>query len=82
MARILGYVAASIDGFVATADDGLDWLFKYDGMDLGEHDYSLFIKRIRTVVMGRSTYDFLANDFPPVGVWRSACHCRHLTTIE
>jgi dihydrofolate reductase len=65
MAKILGYIATSLDGFIATADDSLDWLFKYDGMDLGEHDYSVFIKRIRTVVMGRGTYDFLAADGAP-----------------
>lgn len=60
MARILGYIAASLDGFIADADGGLDWLFRYDEMELGEHDYHTFIKRIRTVVMGRATYDWLA----------------------
>lgn len=65
MAKIVGYIAASLDGYIATADDCLDWLFRYDGMDLGEHDYRLFIKRIRTVVMGRGTYDFLDKDPSP-----------------
>lgn len=65
MAKILGYIAASLDGFIAAPDDSLDWLFKYDGMDLGEHDYALFLKQIRTVVMGRGTYDFLARDPAP-----------------
>lgn len=60
MARILGYIAASLDGFIADADGSLDWLFRYDEMELGEHDYYTFIKRIRTVVMGRGTYDWLA----------------------
>lgn len=62
MARILGYIAASLDGLIATQDDNLDWLFKYDSMNLGEHDYRTFIKRIRTVVMGRGTYDFIARE--------------------
>ncbi|WP_333612455.1 hypothetical protein [Brevundimonas bullata] len=62
MARILGYIATSLDGFIAAPDDSLDWLFRYEGMDLGEHDYAHFLKRIRTVVMGRGTYDFLAKD--------------------
>jgi dihydrofolate reductase len=65
MAKILGYIAASLDGFIAAPDDSLDWLFKYDGMDLGEHDYSLFLKRIRTVVMGRGTYDSIAKEPTP-----------------
>jgi dihydrofolate reductase len=65
MARILGYIAASLDGYIATEDDGLDWLFKYESDDLGEHDYRLFLKRIRTVVMGRGTYDFIAKESSP-----------------
>lgn len=65
MAKIVGYIAASLDGYIATEDDSLEWLFEYDGMDLGEHDYRTFIKGIRTVVMGRGTYDFLAKDPSP-----------------
>ncbi|MFN4185390.1 MAG: dihydrofolate reductase family protein [Hyphomonas sp.] len=65
MARILGYIAASLDGKIADKNDGLEWLFKYDDMDLGEHHYGHFLSRIRTVVMGRATYDFLARDPSP-----------------
>jgi dihydrofolate reductase len=65
MARILGYIATSLDGFIADREDSLDWLFRYDDMDLGEHDYRTFIKRIRTVVMGRSTYDWIAAEPSP-----------------
>lgn len=65
MARILGYIAASLDGFIVDEKGSLDWLFKYDDMDLGEHDYRNFIKSIRTVVMGRATYDWLANEDTP-----------------
>lgn len=62
MARILGYIAASLDGYIAAPGDSLDWLFRYDGMQLGEHDPGVFLKRIRTVVMGRRTYDFIAKE--------------------
>lgn len=65
MARILGYVATSLDGFIATTDESLEWLFTRGDMELGEHDYTLFIKRIRTVVMGRTTYDWLADETSP-----------------
>ncbi len=65
MARIVGYIAASLDGFIAAEDGNLDWLFKYDGGDMGEHDYRTFIKAIRTVVMGRGTYDFIAESDTP-----------------
>lgn len=65
MAKIRGYIAASLDGFIADEDDKLDWLFEYNDMDLGEHHYDTFIRTIRTVVMGRGTYDFLAEDASP-----------------
>jgi dihydrofolate reductase len=58
MARIVGYIAASLDGFIADPDESLEWLFKAEA-ELGEHHYDIFIKRIRTVVMGRTTYDWM-----------------------
>lgn len=59
MARIVGYIAASLDGFIADETEGLDWLYKAEA-ELGEHHYDRFIEGIRTIVMGRSTYDWLA----------------------
>ena len=58
MARIVGYIATSLDGFIADPQESLDWLTGSDA-ELGEHHYDLFIKRIRTVVMGRATYDWV-----------------------
>ncbi|MBZ9985443.1 MULTISPECIES: dihydrofolate reductase family protein [unclassified Mesorhizobium] len=65
MARIRGYIATSLDGYIATEEESLDWLFEYNDLELGEHDYRKFIKRIGTVVMGRGTYDFLEKDGSP-----------------
>lgn len=67
MARIVGYIATSLDGFIATEDHSLDWLYQNGPADLGDHDYNLFIKGIRTVVMGRATYDWIANSPHPWG---------------
>lgn len=60
MARIVGYIATSLDGFIATPDENLDWLTQQPDLNLGEHDYRTFIRSIRTVVMGRATYDWIA----------------------
>lgn len=65
MARIVGYIACSLDGFIATPDENLDWLMQQPELKLGEYDYRLFIKRIRTVVMGRATYDWLERSDAP-----------------
>lgn len=60
MARILGYIASSLDGYIADKDEGLKWLMERKDVELDEFDYNLFIKRIRTVVMGRTTYEWMA----------------------
>ncbi|MDC9824506.1 dihydrofolate reductase family protein [Devosia sp. ZB163] len=65
MARIVGYIASSLDGFIAAPDESLAWLTERRDMELGEHDYNLFIKRIRTVVMGRGTYEWLVKENIP-----------------
>ncbi|HTN61795.1 MAG TPA: dihydrofolate reductase family protein [Devosia sp.] len=69
MARIVGYIAASLDGFIATPEENLDWLMQQPDLELGEYDYRHFIERIRTVVMGRATYDWIER-FP--GAWEYA----------
>ncbi|MEO7223678.1 MAG: dihydrofolate reductase family protein [Devosia sp.] len=58
MARIVGYIAASLDGFIADENEGLDWLYEAEA-ELGEHHYDKFIERIKTVVMGRTTYEWM-----------------------
>lgn len=48
------YFASSIDGFIATPDDGVDWLQPFQTDDLGFHE---FMEQISVVVMGRRTFD-------------------------
>lgn len=60
MAMIRGYIAASLDGYIASADGTLDWLTKYGDVGGGDFSYGRFIAGIRTVVMGRATYDAIA----------------------
>ena len=60
MATIRGYIAASLDGYIATVDGGVDWLDKYGDVGGGEFSYGRFIAGVRTVVMGRATYDAIA----------------------
>ncbi len=64
MARIVGYIASSLDGFIVDTEGSLDWLTSAEA-DLGEHDYERFMQGIRTVVMGRATYDWLIESGTP-----------------
>ncbi len=59
MATIRGYMGVSLDHYIAGPGGNLDWLTPYDKADFGEYGYASFIKQIRTVVMGRATYDWL-----------------------
>ena len=54
--RISVFIAVSMDGFIARADGGLDWLKRVEcpGEDYG---YQAFIDTVDTVVIGRETYD-------------------------
>jgi hypothetical protein len=36
MARIVGYIATSLDGFIATEDENLDWLTQQPDLNLGD----------------------------------------------
>ena len=47
------YFASSIDGFIATPDDGVEWLQPFQTDDLGYHE---FMEHVAVVVMGRRTF--------------------------
>jgi dihydrofolate reductase len=51
------YTAASLDGFIATVDDSLEWLFQLG--DVNDTGYSEFIKDVGALAMGSSTYEWM-----------------------
>ncbi len=51
------YIAASLDGYIATEDDSLEWLFKTEGE--GDNGYSDFYNTVDTILIGRRTYDWI-----------------------
>ncbi|MEZ4663938.1 MAG: dihydrofolate reductase family protein [Caldilineaceae bacterium] len=51
------YTATSLDGFIATEDDSLDWLFPL--ADLNETGYPDFIEAVGALVMGSATYEWM-----------------------
>lgn len=54
MRKVTYGAAASLDGFIARADDSVDWLlWSSDVAEHGKH----FWKTVDTVVMGRRTYE-------------------------
>jgi dihydrofolate reductase len=65
------FVAASIDGFIATEDDDLDWLTELDADPPSESDapnpYAAFIGQVGAIAMGATTYDWVLEHDP--GPW-------------
>jgi dihydrofolate reductase len=51
------YTAASLDGFIATEDDSLDWLFSLGHID--ESSYPAFIANVGALAMGSATYEWI-----------------------
>lgn len=59
MSRIQYYVAASLDGFIATPTDDLGWLLQFDGFEGGTESYESFMAGVGCIVMGGETYAWL-----------------------
>ena len=51
------YTASSLDGFIATADHSLEWLFQLG--DINETSYPTFILEVGALAMGSSTYEWM-----------------------
>ncbi len=67
MSRFQYFVAASIDGFIATAKDDLTWLLEFDGFEGGKESYETFMGGVGCIVMGGETYAWLMEHEP--GNW-------------
>ena len=55
--KTIYYAATSLDGFIATEDDSLDWLFALG--DLNGSSYPEFIAGVGALAMGSSTYEWM-----------------------
>lgn len=51
------YTATSLDGFIATEDDSLDWLFPLG--DINQTSYPAFIAEVGALGMGSATYEWM-----------------------
>lgn len=72
------YTAASLDGFIATEDDSLEWLFQLGDVD--DTSYPEFIRAVGALAMGASTYRWMLqhvvkSDSASPGAWPYAMPC-------
>lgn len=52
MRPVILFIATSLDGYIATPDGGIDWLFTDQ-----DYGYAKFYAGVDVVLMGRKTYD-------------------------
>ena len=55
--KTIYYTAATLDGFIATLDDSLDWLFPLG--ELESTSYPDFIQGVGALAMGSATYEWM-----------------------
>ena len=59
------YLAQSLDGYIAEADHGIDWLTNYggeadtDASEATDGSYDAFFAQVGAVAMGSATYEFI-----------------------
>ena len=51
------FTATSLDGFIATEGDSLDWLFPLG--DINDTSYPAFIREVGALAMGSATYEWM-----------------------
>ena len=54
--KISIYIAASIDGYIARKDGGLDWLDRVGGVD-EDYGFQKLLNSIDALIIGRKTYE-------------------------
>jgi dihydrofolate reductase len=75
LSRSQYYCAASLDGYIAEADDTLEWLMKYEGSFEGagaepmKGSYDRFYDGVGALVMGSATYEFILAHEAGGGEW-------------
>jgi len=68
MRKVILYIAASLDGYIARQDGSIDWL--PDPTADFDYGYDELLGRIDTVLMGRTTYEQVRGfgDYPYAGM--------------
>lgn len=75
MSKAQYYCATSLDGYIATSDDSIDWLQTYEGNFEGEGvepikgAYERFYEGVGALIMGATTYEFVLGHLAEDGEW-------------
>ncbi|SHL25523.1 Dihydrofolate reductase [Chitinophaga jiangningensis] len=84
MRKIKLYIAVSLDGYIATTNDNLDWLINFPVLEGVDYGYAAFLAGIDTCLMGNETYRWLQRNqeewaYPDLTTY---VFTRHANTLE
>lgn len=65
MRKAVLFIAMSLDGYIADADGGVDWLCGQESDIETEDRWSEFVKEVDTVLMGWNTYHQIVTELSP-----------------
>lgn len=60
--NVVLFIASSLDGYIATEDESLEWLFNVEGE--GDNGITEFYDTVDTILMGKRTYDWIIKENP------------------
>jgi len=79
MSKTQYYCAATLDGYIADQNDGIDWLMGYEGSYEGEDaepgpmsdggSYEQFYEGVGALISGSTTYEFVLDHIGDGGSW-------------
>lgn len=65
MRKVILYIAISLDGYIADSRGSVGWISGQDENLEMEDTFTPFFSNVDTVIMGRNTYDQVANELSP-----------------
>lgn len=60
--KVVLNIACSLDGYIATEEDSLEWLFDVEGQEEANKGIEEFDQTVDTVIMGRRTFDWVMEE--------------------
>lgn len=65
MRKLILYIAASLDGYIARVDGSIDWLDPSAATLTSDAGYAKLCSQIDTVLLGKQTYDQITTELSP-----------------
>lgn len=77
--KVILFLGMSLDGYIADANGGVDWMLGEDENGGGDGGFEKFVAEVDTVIMGRTTFDQIYTELYP-GKWPYKAQTSYIMT--